>query len=228
VIERNRRALWPFGRARPAIWAPCHWIDFWPRSPSRDRVPCTGFPRSSCPEDINIAQKKRILRNEEIEAYELRVIGDDSKQIGVMNREDALRTAKERGLDLVEVDPNATPPVCKILDYGRYVFEQNKRAHAARKRQKQIQVKEMKFRPGTEEGDYQVKLRNLMRFLDDGDKAKVSLRFRGREMAHPEIGLELLKRIENDLEEHGSVETAPKFEGRQMTMVLSARKRTKH
>jgi translation initiation factor IF-3 len=203
-------------------------MDSWPRSPFRDKVPCTGIPKSSCPEDINIAQKKRILRNEEIEAYELRVIGDDSKQIGVMNREDALRTAKERGLDLVEVDPNATPPVCKILDYGRYVFEQNKRAHAARKRQKQIQVKEMKFRPGTEEGDYQVKLRNLMRFLDDGDKAKVSLRFRGREMAHPEIGLELLKRIENDLEEHGSVETAPKFEGRQMTMVLSARKRTKH
>jgi translation initiation factor IF-3 len=225
VIERNRRALWPFGRARPAIWAPCHWIDFWPRSPSRDRVPCTGFPRSSCPEDINIAQKKRILRNEEIEAYELRVIGDDSKQIGVMNREDALRTAQERGLDLVEVDPNATPPVCKILDYGRYVFEQNKRAHAARKRQKQIQVKEIKLRPGTDKGDYDVKLRNVLRFLEHGDKTKITLRFRGREMVHQDLGVKLLERVREDLNEVALVEQEPKLEGRQLTMVMAPRKR---
>ena len=123
--------------------------------------------------------------------------------------------------------PDANPPVVKIMDYGKHLFDLKKAKTAQRKKQKQIQVKEMKFRPGTEEGDYQVKLRNLVRFLEDGDKAKVSLRFRGREMAHPEIGLELLKRIEADLEEHGSVETAPKFEGRQMTMVLSARKRKK-
>ena len=130
-------------------------------------------------------------------------------------------------MDLVLIVPDANPPVVKIMDYGKHLFDLKKAKTAQRKKQKQIQVKEMKFRPGTEEGDYQVKLRNLVRFLEDGDKAKVSLRFRGREMAHPEIGLELLKRIENDLEEHGSVETAPKFEGRQMTMVLSARKRKK-
>ena len=130
-------------------------------------------------------------------------------------------------MDLVLIVPDASPPVVKIMDYGKHLFDLKKAKTAQRKKQKQIQVKEMKFRPGTEEGDYQVKLRNLVRFLEDGDKAKVSLRFRGREMAHPEIGLELLKRIENDLEEHGSVETAPKFEGRQMTMVLSARKRKK-
>ena len=130
-------------------------------------------------------------------------------------------------MDLVLIVPDADPPVVKVMDYGKHLFDLKKAKTAQRKKQKQIQVKEMKFRPGTEEGDYQVKLRNLMRFLGDGDKAKVSLRFRGREMAHPEIGLELLKRIENDLEEHGSVETAPKFEGRQMTMVLSARKRKK-
>jgi translation initiation factor IF-3 len=225
VIERNRRALWPFGRARPAIWAPCHWIDSWPRSPSTDRVPCTGFPTSSCPEDINIAQKKRILRNEEIEAYELRVIGDDSKQIGVMNREDALRTAKEKGLDLVEVDPNATPPVCKILDYGRYVFEQNKRTHAARKRQKQIQVKEIKLRPGTDKSDYDVKLRNVLRFLEHGDKTKITLRFRGREMVHQDLGVKLLERVREDLNEVALVEQEPKLEGRQLTMVMAPRKR---
>ena len=135
--------------------------------------------------------------------------------------------ARRAGLDLVLIVPDASPPVVKIMDYGKHLFDLKKAKTAQRKKQKQIQVKEMKFRPGTEEGDYQVKLRNLVRFLEDGDKAKVSLRFRGREMAHPEIGLELLKRIENDLEEHGSVETAPKFEGRQMTMVLSARKRKK-
>ena len=181
--------------------------------------------RNSYPEDINIAQKKRILRNEEIEAYQLRVIGEDSRQIGVMKREEALRTASERGLDLVEVDPNATPPVCKILDYGRYVFEQNKRAHAARKRQKQIQVKEIKLRPGTDRGDYDVKLRNLLRFIEQGDKTKVTLRFRGREMVHQELGAQLLERVREDLSEVALVEQEPKLEGRQLTMVMAPRKR---
>ena len=157
----------------------------------------------------------------------VRLVGANGGQVGIVPREDALSEARTAGLDLVLIVPDANPPVVKIMDYGKHLFDLKKAKTAQRKKQKQIQVKEMKFRPGTEEGDYQVKLRNLMRFLDDGDKAKVSLRFRGREMAHPEIGLELLKRIENDLEEHGSVETAPKFEGRQMTMVLSARKRTK-
>ena len=142
-----------------------------------------------------------------------------------MNREDALRTAKERGLDLVEVDPNATPPVCKILDYGRYVFEQNKRTHAARKRQKQIQVKEIKLRPGTDKSDYDVKLRNVLRFLEQGDKTKITLRFRGREMVHQDLGVKLLERVREDLNEVALVEQEPKLEGRQLTMVMAPRKR---
>ena len=158
---------------------------------------------------------------------QVRLVGSNGGQVGIVPREDALSEARNAGLDLVLIVPDANPPVVKVMDYGKHLFDLKKAKTAQRKKQKQIQVKEMKFRPGTEEGDYQIKLRNLMRFLDDGDKAKVSLRFRGREMAHPEIGLELLKRIETDLEEHGSVEAAPKFEGRQMTMVLSARKRKK-
>lgn len=142
-----------------------------------------------------------------------------------MKREDALRTAQERGLDLVEVDPNATPPVCKILDYGRYVFEQNKRAHAARKRQKQIQVKEIKLRPGTDQGDYEVKLRNVLRFLGQGDKTKITLRFRGREMVHQDLGAKLLQRVREDLSEVALVEQEPKLEGRQLTMVMAPRKK---
>lgn len=133
--------------------------------------------------------------------------------------------AFEKELDLVEVSPNADPPVCRVMDYGKYVFEQNKKAHAAKKKQKQIQVKEVKFRPGTEEGDYQVKLRNLVRFLSGGDKAKVTLRFRGREMAHKELGAKLLDRVRDDLAELGSVEQYPKMEGRQMTMVLAPKKK---
>ena len=128
------------------------------------------------------------------------------------------------GLDLVEVAPNAEPPVCRIMDYGKFVFEQNKKAQSARRKQKQIHVKEVKFRPGTEEGDYQVKLRNLIRFLTSGDKTKVTLRFRGREMAHQELGLELLKRVQADLQEYGTVEQYPQLEGRQMVMVISPRK----
>ena len=153
------------------------------------------------------------------------MIGEDSKQIGVMNREEAIRTAQDRGLDLVEVDPNATPPVCKILDYGRYVFEQNKRAHAARKRQKQIQVKEIKLRPGTDKSDYDVKLRNVLRFLEHGDKTKITLRFRGREMVHQDLGAKLLDRVREDLSEVALVEQEPKLEGRQLTMVMAPRKK---
>lgn len=135
--------------------------------------------------------------------------------------EEAQRIAEESELDLVEIVPNADPPVCRVMDYGKYLFEESKKKHAAKKKQKQIQVKEVKFRPGTDEGDYQVKLRNLVRFLDSGDKAKVTLRFRGREMAHQELGARLLQRIEQDLVEHGSVEQYPKMEGRQMVMVFT-------
>lgn len=139
--------------------------------------------------------------------------------------EEALEAAENEGLDLVEVAPNSDPPVCRIMDYGKFVFEQNKKAQSARRKQKQIHVKEIKFRPGTEESDYQVKLRNLIRFLKQGDKTKVTLRFRGREMAHQELGRELLKRVESDLDEYGTVEQYPQLEGRQMVMVLTPRKR---
>lgn len=142
-----------------------------------------------------------------------------------MSVQEALRSAESSGLDLVEVAPGAEPPVCRIMDYGKFVFEQNKKAQSARRKQKQIQVKEVKFRPGTEEGDYQVKLRNLTKFLTQGDKAKVTLRFRGREMVHQEIGMALLKRVQKDLEELGSVEQQPLMEGRQMVMVIGPRKR---
>ncbi len=133
--------------------------------------------------------------------------------------------AKDAELDLVEVSPTADPPVCRIMDFGKFLFEQNKKAHAAKRKQKQIQIKEVKFRPGTEEGDYQVKLRNLIRFLEEGDKAKVTLRFRGREMAHQEVGRELLMRVQNDLAELAQVEQHPLMEGRQMVMMLGPKKK---
>ena len=153
------------------------------------------------------------------------MIGSDGEQVGVISISEALRIAEEAELDLVEVAADAKPPVCRIMDYGKYLFEENKKKHAARKKQKQVQIKEVKFRPGTDEGDYQVKLRNLVRFLEDGDRAKVTLRFRGREMAHQELGLKLLKRIEADLAEVGSVEQFPKLEGRQMIMVVVPKKK---
>ncbi len=153
------------------------------------------------------------------------MIGAEGEQKGVVPIEEAQRYALDADLDLVEISPNADPPVCRIMDYGKFVFEQSKKQQAARKKQKQIQVKEVKFRPGTEEGDYQVKLRNLVRFLTDGDKAKVTLRFRGREMAHQELGRKLLQRIEADLTEIGSVEQFPRMEGRQMVMVIAPKKK---
>jgi len=141
--------------------------------------------------------------------------------MGIVPIAEALKAAEAVNLDLVEIAPDADPVVCKILDYGKQLFEAKKDKAAAKKKQRRMQVKEMKFRPGTEQGDYQVKLRNLTRFLNDGDKAKVTLRFRGREMAHQELGMDLLKRIEVDLAEIGTVEVHPKMEGRQLTMVLA-------
>jgi translation initiation factor IF-3 len=155
----------------------------------------------------------------------LRVIASDGEQVGVLTRAEALTRAAEEGLDLVEVSPNADPPVCRIMDFGKYLFELSKKANASKKKQKQIQIKEVKFRPGTEEGDYQVKLRNLTRFLTQGDKAKVTLRFRGREMAHQELGAKLLKRVQADLEEIGTVEQFPRLEGRLLVMVLTPKKK---
>ncbi len=156
---------------------------------------------------------------------QVRVIALNGEQVGILPIEEALEAASSDGLDLVEVAPNSDPPVCRVMDYGKFVFEQNKKAQSARRKQKQIHVKEIKFRPGTEESDYQVKLRNLIRFLKQGDKTKVTLRFRGREMAHQELGRELLKRVESDLDEYGTVEQYPQLEGRQMVMVLTPRKR---
>jgi translation initiation factor IF-3 len=175
--------------------------------------------------ELRIVQGKRVRRNAEILSPRVRVIGSTGDQLGIMTVQEALRSAESSGLDLVEVAPGAEPPVCRIMDYGKFVFEQNKKAQSARRKQKQIQVKEVKFRPGTEEGDYQVKLRNLIKFLTHGDKAKVTLRFRGREMVHQELGVELLKRVQTDLEEYGSVEQQPLMEGRQMVMVIGPRKR---
>lgn len=145
--------------------------------------------------------------------------------MGILSITEAKQMAFEANLDLVEISPNADPPVCKVMDYGKYLFEQNKKQQAAKKKQKQIQVKEIKFRPGTEEGDYQVKLRNLIKFLNEGNKTKITIRFRGREMAHRELGMELLQRVEKDLEELAAVEQFPKMEGRQMVMVMGPKKK---
>ncbi|MFN3236306.1 MAG: translation initiation factor IF-3 [Pseudomonadales bacterium] len=172
-------------------------------------------------------ESKRSRINDEIDVSTCRLIGADGEQVGIVPIAQALETAKAAKLDLVEIAPDADPVVCKILDYGKHIFEAKKDKAAAKKKQRKTQVKEMKFRPGTEEGDYQVKLRNLTRFLNDGDKAKVTLRFRGREMAHQELGMELLKRIEVDLAEISAVELHPKMEGRQLTMVLAPRGKKK-
>ena len=153
------------------------------------------------------------------------MIGADGDQVGIVSIEEALEAARTADLDLVEIVPNAQPPVCRIMDYGKFVFEAKKQRQAAKKKQKQVQVKEIKFRPRTDSGDYAIKLRNLKRFLNNGDKAKVTMRFRGREHAHRELGLEVLQRIEKDLEELAQVEQRPAMEGRQMVMVLAPRKK---
>ncbi len=155
----------------------------------------------------------------------MRLVGAEGEQVGIVPIEEARNAAAAADLDLVLIVPDSQPPVCKVMDYGKHVFEAKKQQAASRKKQKQTQVKEIKFRPGTEDGDYQVKLRNLIRFLEQGDKAKVTLRFRGREMAHQNIGMDLLKRVETDLAEYGGVEQFPKMEGRQMTMVIGHKKK---
>ena len=155
---------------------------------------------------------------------QIRVIGADGDQVGIMPLDDALELARNEGLDLVEVAPNSDPSVCRVMDYGKFVFEQRKKAQSGRRKQKQIHVKEIKFRPGTEEGDYQIKLRNLIRFLTSGDKTKVTVRFRGREMAHQELGVQLLERVQDDLREYGVVEQFPQLEHRQMIMIIAPKK----
>lgn len=156
---------------------------------------------------------------------EVRVINQEGEQVGVVPIEEALSIANEANLDLVEISPNADPPVCRVMDYGKFRFEESKKLQVAKKKQKQTQVKEIKFRPGTDIGDYKIKLRKLVSFLEEGDRTKVTLRFRGREMAHQELGLELLQRVKADLEVYGTVEQEPKMEGRLMVMVLAPKKK---
>lgn len=152
----------------------------------------------------------------------MRVIGSDGEMIGVLTRDEALRMAEEEELDLVEIQPNADPPVCKIMDFGKFKYEQQKREAEARKKQHIIEIKEIKFRPGTDTHDYDVKMRSVLKFLEEGDKVKVTLRFRGREMAHQELGLELLNRVAADVAaaEAGKIESMPRLEGRQMVMMI--------
>ena len=155
----------------------------------------------------------------------MRLVGENAEQLGIVSVAEALRMAEERNVDLVEIAPMAQPPVCKLMDYGKFRYREQKKAHEAKLKQKQIQVKEIKFRPGTDEGDYKIKLGKLIQFLEAGDKAKVTLRFRGREMAHKEFGERLLERVRKDLDPVGLVEQFPKLEGRQMVMVLAPKKK---
>ncbi|HNH64100.1 MAG TPA: translation initiation factor IF-3 [Thauera aminoaromatica] len=172
-----------------------------------------------------MAQEKKQRVNREITAPEVRLVGEEGEQLGIVSLNASLNMAEEAGLDLVEIAPMAVPPVCKLMDFGKFKYQEQKKAHEARLKQKQVQVKEVKLRPGTDENDYQIKLRNLKRFLEEGDKCKVTLRFRGREMAHQEFGLRQLERVKADLEELGQVEQMPKMEGRQMIMIIAPKKK---
>jgi translation initiation factor IF-3 len=176
-------------------------------------------------EDGIATENKGNRRNHEIRVPRVRVIGADGEQVGILERDEALAMAQDAGLDLVEIQPTAEPPVCRIMDFGKFKFEQQKKAAAARKKSKQVEIKELKFRPTTDVGDYNIKLRNMVRFLEEGDKVKVNIRFRGREMSHQELGIELARRIQNDIAETGVVDQFPRMEGRQMTMMISPRKK---
>ena len=155
----------------------------------------------------------------------MRLISSTGEQLGIVSTRQAMSMAEEEDIDLVEISPNAAPPVCKLMDFGKFKYEQSKKRDEAKKKQKQIQIKEIKFRPGTDDGDYNIKMRNIQRFLADGDKVKITLRFRGREMAHQQLGAQLLKRVQEDLVEVGAVEQFPKMEGRQMVMMVAPKKK---
>ncbi|QBB72586.1 translation initiation factor IF-3 [Pseudolysobacter antarcticus] len=176
-------------------------------------------------EDSLIATDKTNRKNLEIRVPRVRVIDAEGEQAGVMTRDEALSMAQELGLDLVEIQPTADPPVCRIMDFGKFKFEQQKKAHAAKKKQKQVEIKELKFRPSTEDGDYDVKMRNLKRFLEEGDKVKITIRFKGREMAHTELGELMVKRIQADILEDAVIESYPRLEGRQMVMMIAPKKK---
>ncbi|HRQ64338.1 MAG TPA: translation initiation factor IF-3 [Xanthomonadaceae bacterium] len=172
-----------------------------------------------------MATDKTTRRNEEIRAFKVRVIDAEGEQAGILSRDEALNMAAEAGMDLVEIQPNADPPVCRIMDFGKFKFEQQKKLQAAKKKQKQVEIKELKFRPTTDDGDYQIKLRNMRRFIEEGDKVKVTVRFRGREMAHTELGLAMTQRIEADLGDEVTIESRPRLEGRQMVMMIAPKKK---
>ncbi len=174
---------------------------------------------------ISTPDSKQNRRNHEIRVPRVRVIGSDGEMIGVLSRDEALRMAEEEDLDLVEIQPNADTPVCKIMDFGKFKFEQQKKASEAKKKQKLVEIKEVKFRPVTDEGDYQIKLRKMREFLAEGDKVKVNIRFRGREMSHQELGREMAARIEADLGEDIVIESRPRLEGRQMVMMIAPKKK---
>lgn len=163
--------------------------------------------------------------NGEIRAQEIRLIGLDNEPVGIVKLQVAFQMAEEADVDLVEIAPNANPPVCRLMDYGKFKYQEQKKAHEAKMKQKVISVKEIKFRPGTDEGDYNVKLRSLVKFLGEGDKCKITLRFRGRELAHQEIGARMLERLKTDLEPYGQVEQFPRMEGRQMVMIMAPKKK---
>ncbi|MBV9576576.1 MAG: translation initiation factor IF-3 [Gammaproteobacteria bacterium] len=173
-----------------------------------------------------MSTEKKPRVNSEIRSHEVRLIDAEGQQLGVVSIHEAKKISEESGLDLVEVSPEAEPPVCRIMDYGKYKFQMSKRKAAAKKKQKQIQIKEIKLRPATEEADYQVKLRSIIKFLEAGDKAKITVRFRGREMSHSELGMQLLERMIKELVDYGVVEQHPKFEGRQIVMVLGPKKKS--
>ncbi|HUX90705.1 MAG TPA: translation initiation factor IF-3 [Gallionellaceae bacterium] len=172
-----------------------------------------------------MAQDKSQRMNEQITAPQVRLIDAEGEPVGIVSIAEALRMAEEADLDLVEIAPLAEPPVCRVMDIGKFKYAESKKQHEAKLKQKQVQIKEVKFRPGTDEGDYNIKLRNLIKFLADGDKTKITLRFRGREIAHQQIGMQLMERIRQDLTEHGIVEQFPKMEGRQMVMMLSPKRK---
>ncbi len=178
-------------------------------------------------EDLHIAAlpERQTRRNEDIRVPYVRLIDENGENVGVVARLDAMRRARELELDLVEIVPNSDPPVCRIMDFGKYRFELQKKAHEAKKRQKQIEIKEMKFRPGTDEADYQVKIRQIRKFLAEGDKVKINLRFKGREMAHLELGDEMLSRIDRDLKEEALIEQRSKIEGRIMSMMIAPKRK---
>lgn len=176
-------------------------------------------------EGPKIATDRSHRINGEITAQEIRLIGVENEPIGIVSLQEAFRLAEEADTDLVEIAPNASPPVVRLMDYGKFRYQEQKKAHEAKLKQKVVSVKEIKFRPGTDEGDYHIKLRSAVRFLEDGDKCKITLRFRGRELAHQDIGMRMLERLKDDLEEYGQVEQFPKMEGRQMVMVLAPKKK---